>query len=477
MLAGAAIISAIGMTLLSSASVNAQTFELNSQRKAFLDTLSYAEGTANDDSYFTLFGGDKFSDCSSHPSVYFVRKYNSGDSGAAGWERVPAGVSISDSRYENPQYPQYVPSGGTLVLSYSDNAEPWFTSAAGRYQFVNTTWNYVSKVIEAKDFCSESQDRGALYLLSTHGSTVLSNIDNERFDEVVDAVKYSWESLALIKNGSYSISYSQLKSYYEKQLEYYADTGYENFDSENCNTLKSKSWSIGDVSEEVRDLQECMTDLGYFTYAYGSTGYYGPITQTALDEWKGLGVNVDCNFLKTQIWKIGQAGQNVVELQDCMTDAGFFNYSGGSTGYYGPITKAALDKWNGVVIVEVKAEATDKPNITDSSLVCDTQLNKNYKIGQADKNVQLAQECLQESGYYNYYEGVTGYFGSYTRAALNHYLTGSDCNTLYTAASEWNKGKTGLDVRDLQQCLTDLGEYTWRYGITGYYGDYTARLI
>lgn len=48
---------------------------------------------------------------------------------------------------------------------------------------------------------------------------------------------------------------------------------------------------------------------------------------------------------------LGAMGDDVRALQDYLTSTGHFNYEGGSTGYFGPITKAAVAAWqedNGV---------------------------------------------------------------------------------------------------------------------------------
>ncbi len=102
-----------------------------------------------------------------------------------------------------------------------------------------------------------------------------------------------------------------------------------------------------------------MTDLGYFTWKYGSTGYYGEVSQTALNKWKAALVEEEeekeeviteqpktrCELLRDKSWSIGMRSQEVRDLQDCMTDLGYFTWKYGSTGYYGQVTNDSLVNW------------------------------------------------------------------------------------------------------------------------------------
>lgn len=63
----------------------------------------------------------------------------------------------------------------------------------------------------------------------------------------------------------------------------------------------------------------------------------------------GGGGTAACTF--TRSLTIGSQGADVTCLQDYLTSTGHFNFSGGSTGYFGPITQSAVAAWqaaNGV---------------------------------------------------------------------------------------------------------------------------------
>jgi hypothetical protein len=57
---------------------------------------------------------------------------------------------------------------------------------------------------------------------------------------------------------------------------------------DNCNKLKQQQWIYGTTSDEVEKLQRCMQKIGVFKHIYGATGYFGPVTQKALDTWRGM---------------------------------------------------------------------------------------------------------------------------------------------------------------------------------------------
>lgn len=155
---------------------NPSRYYINKCVRAFLDTLSYAEGTWRNDSpgYNIIYGGSTFNNFSRHP------------------DRV-------------------IYSGG-----YS-------SSAAGAYQFLTTTWQSVSKKLNLKDFSPSSQDIGALFLIDKYG--VLEDIQNCKFNRsIIDSLSPEWASLPMINGrsyyGQYAKSYKSLYSFYQKRLGY-----------------------------------------------------------------------------------------------------------------------------------------------------------------------------------------------------------------------------------------------------------------
>jgi peptidoglycan hydrolase-like protein with peptidoglycan-binding domain len=115
-----------------------------------------------------------------------------------------------------------------------------------------------------------------------------------------------------------------------------------------CNDLKSQQFQYGEQSNRVEQLQKCLQEAGLFSWKYGITGYFGPVTQEAYSKWKGkTTVSFDCNDLKSQTWANGETSERVKQLQTCMKQAGVFNFAGGATGYFGSVTDSSLKKWRG----------------------------------------------------------------------------------------------------------------------------------
>jgi muramidase (phage lysozyme) len=67
------------------------------------------------------------------------------------------------------------------------------STAAGKYQFLNTTWNDVSKKHNLKDFSEENQDKGAVALLQDINA--LEDVKKGNFSKANEKAKNIWASL------------------------------------------------------------------------------------------------------------------------------------------------------------------------------------------------------------------------------------------------------------------------------------------
>jgi muramidase (phage lysozyme) len=140
---------------------------MNSYRRAFLDTLAYAEGTGNypNTGYNTMFTGKQFSGYKDHP-----RKIQ------------------RSGRYAS--------------------------DAAGRYQFLSTTWDGLG----LPDFSPANQDKGALKLLAPH---VLQAIDKGDFATAFHGARKTWASLPGAGYGQPEKKMKTLVGYANARLEKY----------------------------------------------------------------------------------------------------------------------------------------------------------------------------------------------------------------------------------------------------------------
>ncbi|MGZ3478260.1 MAG: glycoside hydrolase family 24 protein, partial [Polyangiales bacterium] len=140
---------------------------VSSSRKALLDTIAYAEGTRgySQDGYNVLFNFVTISSCNSHPN-------------------------------------RTICSGG------------YCSTAAGRYQFLTTTWNS----LKLPNFRPENQTQGAMTLIAWRKATVPSDrpLTATEFSNVMDRISYEWASLPPGRYGQPMKSMSTLRAQYCK---------------------------------------------------------------------------------------------------------------------------------------------------------------------------------------------------------------------------------------------------------------------
>lgn len=143
----------------------------NPNVKKYLDILAKSEGTAGymNNGYNTMFGGDQLSDLSDHPRV--------------------------------------------LKEFTETNGRKNKTSAAGRYQFTQQSWDEAAAALGLKDFSPRSQDMAALYLIQRAGQ--LENVVNGNFEEATAGLGGVWASLP-------SSTYAQPKHSYDAMDNFYA---------------------------------------------------------------------------------------------------------------------------------------------------------------------------------------------------------------------------------------------------------------
>ncbi len=142
--------------------------DISARQCAFLGTIAYSEGT--NDRYDLIFGYRTFTDFSDHPR-----------------RRVCSGSYCSD--------------------------------AAGRYQFLLTTWDGVRDKLDLPDFTPASQDLAALQLIRGRGVYDLDGIDTyAEFSDAIHHLNREWASLPGSPYGQPTHSMSVLWDEYQRQL-------------------------------------------------------------------------------------------------------------------------------------------------------------------------------------------------------------------------------------------------------------------
>jgi|GEM_PF-940384 len=277
---------------------------------------------------------------------------------------------------------------------------------------------------------------------------------------------------------------------------------------ERCFSLISQNWAIGQTGNQVVELQNCLTAAGTFRHIHGSTGYFGPVTQKALEDFRQFlaqnpttppaqnpaptnpstsetnsnippsnqGVNsqptkTTCEQLRDSQWTFGERSQRVRELQTCMTTAGFFNWPNGSTGYFGPVTQDALNRW--------RQATTSGANIPPSSTpanTCENLKKRGWVMGTRSEDVRKLQECMRIDGVFNWPAGNTGFFGEATRESFLRWRNqGTTCQELKNAG--WIFEERSPNVVRLQECMRADGVFNWPAGNTGFFGDITRESL
>lgn len=113
-----------------------------------------------------------------------------------------------------------------------------------------------------------------------------------------------------------------------------------------------------DRGDEVVALQDLLKEAGYFPKSVKSTGWYGPITRTAVNAYlakikapattpstpTAVASDADLDTLVSSL-KYNDRGESVKALQTKLRSLGFFPSWVRSTGWYGPITKGAVAKY------------------------------------------------------------------------------------------------------------------------------------
>jgi peptidoglycan hydrolase-like protein with peptidoglycan-binding domain len=94
---------------------------------------------------------------------------------------------------------------------------------------------------------------------------------------------------------------------------------------------KDKQFKIGEQNSAVKDLQYCLIQKGFFDYSGGATSYYGSNN------------DIICPIIIQ--WSFTDFDNNpvITKLQQCLKEKNLFNYPA-ITGIYGPITKQGHKK-------------------------------------------------------------------------------------------------------------------------------------
>ena len=114
------------------------------------------------------------------------------------------------------------------------------------------------------------------------------------------------------------------------------------------------STKFRDKNDDVKLLQSELQKLGFYPKLWLVTGYYGSMTKTSVEKYlasknveAGQILGVKINIIDELIakTKFGERSTNVSTLQSELQKLGFYPSLWRVTGYYGPVTKISVEKY------------------------------------------------------------------------------------------------------------------------------------
>lgn len=139
----------------------------NANVQAFLRVIRRGEGTSDPEGYRRMFGGELFTSYADHPRKKITK-----------------------------------PFAGRTITS----------TAAGAYQFLESTWDETARLMGLKDFSPASQDTGAVGRIAARGA--LEDVKVGRFDTAITKVAKEWASMPGSPYGQPVISLAVARSVY-----------------------------------------------------------------------------------------------------------------------------------------------------------------------------------------------------------------------------------------------------------------------
>lgn len=234
----------------------------NPRVRALLDTIAFAEGTRGNGDYKRVVYGTVIGPA--NPNLPYDRSL-------VGKRNVLVGDL---QRHPN------------LLVQVAPGLR---SSAAGRYQFLNTTWSGLGM----KDFSPRSQDLAAIKLMQRRG--MIAPLLRGDFNGAIHKGAPEWASLPTASGGSYygqgAKSLSSLRSVYAKALKSYQKNPTPPTNPTHPSPTSPsapKTLKRGNHGHAVEVLQDRLIKLGTMTAAQKSTGpgSFGPRTERAVKSFQ-----------------------------------------------------------------------------------------------------------------------------------------------------------------------------------------------
>lgn len=309
--------------------------------RAMLDTIAYAEGTRGNGDYGRVVNGTVLGP--SNPNA----PYNESLVGRRN-------VVVNDfSRHPN------------LAVRWANGQPP--SSAAGRYQFLYSTW----QGLNMPDFSPRSQDLAAIKLMQRRG--MIEPLLRGDFAEAIHRGAPEWASLPVEGGGSYyggqgARSLNSLREVFNTSLREYQGNETPNETPTTptapnptpSNPATGGTLQRGQNGRAVEALQDRLIRLGLMTEAQQrtGTGIFGPQTEASVKQFqRSVGLSPSGRFdnaTRSAMNKIfsgdverGARGSIVRQMQEKLVRLGYMTRAQVNTGpgIFGPKTEAALRRF------------------------------------------------------------------------------------------------------------------------------------
>ncbi|MDR0914798.1 MAG: peptidoglycan-binding protein [Oscillospiraceae bacterium] len=196
----------------------------------------------------------------------------------------------------------------------------------------------------------------------------------------------------------------------------YPDTGWEYFNG---------SYFYYEDGEYLSDTSRTIDGVTYYFGSGGASDQKPANMSSTANSSSGSNSSGSSAPAKT-IFKNGDSGQKVIEIQDRLKELGF--YVGDSTGYFGDVTEAAyiaFQKAAGITVDGIAGDDMDVLFSDDAPYAPEEKAEEEkpaepkvvtYTVGDVNDAIMALQENLKELGYFN--DDCTTYFGELTKAAV-----------------------------------------------------------
>lgn len=158
----------------------------NPRVRAFLDTIAVMEGTTGPEGYYMQYTGTKIQDLHQHP------------------REMRCGTDIRNNKL--------------------------CSDAAGRYQFLSTSWDLYGGAIGVKDFSPTNQDLVAIEIIKSKGA--LTDIEEGKLESAFIKLAYVWPSFTKNRTVTVETLMPRLVAVYQDNLSrYYTNADPQKLDS------------------------------------------------------------------------------------------------------------------------------------------------------------------------------------------------------------------------------------------------------